>query len=77
MVFQGAEGAYSQMAMFRYFGEQVKSFHVETFRDAMTAIEEGSADFAVLPIENSTAGTSVRFMTCWRSLKIISWGNRS
>ena len=56
VVFQGAEGAYSQMAMFRYFGEQVKSFHVETFRDAMTAIEEGSADFAVLPIENSTAG---------------------
>ncbi|MDY4068660.1 MAG: prephenate dehydratase, partial [Lachnospiraceae bacterium] len=34
----------------------VKSFHVDAFRDAMTAIEEGSADFAVLPIENSTAG---------------------
>ncbi len=56
VVFQGAEGAYSQMAMLRYFGEQVNCFHVETFRDAMTAIEEGSADFAVLPIENSTAG---------------------
>ena len=34
----------------------VNSFHVETFRDAMNAIDEGSADFAVLPIENSTAG---------------------
>ncbi len=56
VVFQGAEGAYSHMAMQRYFGEQVKSFHVDTFRDAMSAIEEGSADFAVLPIENSTAG---------------------
>lgn len=56
VVFQGAEGAYSHLAMLRYFGEQVKSFHVDTFRDAMTAIEEGSADFAVLPIENSTAG---------------------
>ncbi len=56
VVFQGAEGAYSQMAMLRYFGEQVKSFHVETFREAMMSIEEGSADFAVLPIENSTAG---------------------
>ena len=29
---------------------------MDTFRDAMSAIEEGSADFAVLPIENSTAG---------------------
>ena len=56
VVFQGAEGAYSQAAMTRYFGDQVNSFHVETFRDAMSAIDEGSADFAVLPIENSTAG---------------------
>lgn len=56
VVFQGAEGAYSQMAMMQYFGEEVNSFHVDTFRDAMIALEEGSADFAVLPIENSTAG---------------------
>ena len=56
VVFQGADGAYSQVAMMRYFGNMVNSFHVETFRDAMNAIDEGSADFAVLPIENSTAG---------------------
>ena len=56
VVFQGAEGAYSQAAMHQYFGEEVNSFHVDTFRDACCAIEEGSADFAVLPIENSTAG---------------------
>lgn len=56
VVFQGAEGAYSQAAMHQYFGETVNSFHVDTFRDACCAIEEGSADFAVLPIENSTAG---------------------
>ena len=56
VVFQGAEGAYSQAAMVRYFGDQVDSIHVDTFRDAMSAIDEGSADFAVLPIENSTAG---------------------
>ncbi len=40
----------------RYFGSGVNSFHVDTFRDAMLAIDEGSADFAVLPIENSSAG---------------------
>lgn len=56
VVFQGAEGAYSQAAMLQYFGEQVSGFHVDTFREAMSAIDEGSADFAVLPIENSTAG---------------------
>lgn len=56
VVFQGAEGSYSQAAMNRFFGNEIKSFSVETFRDAMVAIEEGAADFAVLPIENSTAG---------------------
>ena len=57
VVFQGAEGAYSQAAMVEYFGDSINSFHVDTFRDAMLAIDEGSADFAVLPIENSTAGS--------------------
>lgn len=56
VVFQGADGAYSQAAMQKYFGDEVKSFHVDTFREAMAAIDEGAADFAVLPIENSTAG---------------------
>ena len=56
IVFQGTEGAYSQAAMKKYFGNNLNSFHVQTFRDAMEAIEEGSADYAVLPIENSSAG---------------------
>ena len=56
VVFQGTEGAYGQAAMRQFFGEDVNSFHVRTFRDAMEAIEEGAADYAVLPIENSTAG---------------------
>ncbi len=56
VVFQGAEGAYSQAAMYQYFGDRIDSFHVDSFRDACIAIEEGRADFAVLPIENSTAG---------------------
>ncbi|HAX50495.1 prephenate dehydratase [Muricomes intestini] len=56
VVFQGVEGAYSQAAMQHYFGENCNSFHVRNFRDAMEAIEEGSADYAVLPIENSSAG---------------------
>ena len=56
VVFQGTEGAYGQAAMRQFFGENVNSFHVRTFREAMESIEEGAADYAVLPIENSTAG---------------------
>ena len=56
VVYQGTEGAYSQLAMKAYFGEEVDSYHVETWRDAMEAIHSGKADYAVLPIENSSAG---------------------
>ncbi len=54
--YQGAEGAYSEMATKTFFGDNVNCFHVDSFRDAFGALEDGSADYAVLPIENSTAG---------------------
>jgi chorismate mutase/prephenate dehydratase len=56
IVFQGLEGAYSQLAMETFFGEDCDSFHVESWKDAMEAIRDGRADYAVLPIENSSAG---------------------
>ena len=56
IVFQGAEGAYSQLALKEYFGNSTNSYNVETWRDAMEAIKNGEADYAVLPIENSSAG---------------------
>jgi len=56
IVFQGTEGAYSQLAMQEYFGKDIDSWHVDTWRDAMEAICKGEADYAVLPIENSSAG---------------------
>ena len=42
--------------MHSFFGESIDSFNVTTWRAAMEAIKTGEADYAVLPIENSTAG---------------------
>lgn len=56
IVFQGVEGAYTQVAMKEFFGNDIDSYNVETWRDAMEAIKSGNADYAVLPIENSSAG---------------------
>ena len=56
VVFQGVEGAYSYAAMRAYFDSEIKSCHVKAWRDAMEMVSEGLADYAVLPIENSTAG---------------------
>lgn len=56
VVYQGTEGAYSHGAALRYFGEDVQAYHVPTWEDAMREVDENRADYAVLPIENSSAG---------------------
>lgn len=56
VVFQGVEGAYSYAAMRAYFPDEINSYHVRTFRAAMEEVAFGKADYAVLPIENSTEG---------------------
>lgn len=57
VVYQGVEGAYAHEATLQYFGEEADAYHVPTWRDAMEAVKNGEADYAVLPIENSTAGS--------------------
>ncbi|MDO4296443.1 MAG: prephenate dehydratase [bacterium] len=56
VVYQGVEGAYSQAAAIQCFGEDTPMYHVKTWEDAMREVEEERADYAVLPIENSSAG---------------------
>lgn len=56
VVYQGVEGAYSYAAMKAFFGDEIENYHVKTWKDAMDTIVSGEADYAVLPIENSTAG---------------------
>lgn len=56
IVYQGVEGAYSHEAAMKYFGQEADLFHVNTWEEAVKAVEGGTADYAVLPIENSSAG---------------------
>ena len=56
VVYQGLPGAYAHDAVCQYFGEDSDMYCVETWRDVMEDVKEGKADYAVLPIENSTAG---------------------
>lgn len=56
VVYQGVPGAYSHAATLKFFGEDADCSPVATFRAAMEAIKNNEADYAVLPIDNSTAG---------------------
>lgn len=60
VAYQGAEGAYGHEAALRHFGVErrpVTFVACRSFRETLDAVEKGAADRAVLPIENSTAGS--------------------
>lgn len=56
VVYQGNPGAYSEIAAINFFGEDVNSIGLSQFEDSFVALKSGSADYAVLPIENSFTG---------------------
>ena len=57
IAFQGEIGAYSEQAALQYFGENITLLPVPTFKALFATIENGTADAAVVPIENSLAGS--------------------
>ena len=56
VIVQGAAGAYSEQAAALLF-PAVEPDRAETFAEACDRVRDGLADVAVLPLENSTAGT--------------------
>lgn len=57
VVYQGEPGCYSEEAAVGFFGPDVDSRGCPWFSDVFQALENGEADYAVLPIENSSTGS--------------------
>lgn len=55
--FQGLRGAYSEMALKKYFGAEAEPFGFNEFEDVFVALDKGHLDYGVLPLENTMAGT--------------------
>lgn len=56
VVYQGVPGAYSQQACVNFFGDAVENEGLNQFEDCFQAVKNGEADYAVVPIENSSTG---------------------
>ncbi|WP_322182390.1 prephenate dehydratase [Neglectibacter caecimuris] len=56
VVCQGVEGAYSHQAALSFFGEAPISF-APTWKQVFEDVKAGRAQFGVLPVENSAAGS--------------------
>ncbi|HAB53377.1 MAG TPA: 3-deoxy-7-phosphoheptulonate synthase [Ignavibacteriales bacterium] len=56
---QGIEGSYSFLASKQFFGsdKDIVFRKMKNFEEAVESVEDSSADYAVLPIENTTSGS--------------------
>lgn len=55
--FQGEPGAYSEQAVFNYFGKEVETVPCESFDMMFDSVINGKSDMLLAPIENSLAGS--------------------
>lgn len=74
VVFQGAAGANSESALINIFGEDCKRKNAMTFAEVLDMVENGEADYGILPMENTFTGsiTDVYDLLSERDLYIIA-----
>jgi chorismate mutase/prephenate dehydratase len=60
VAYLGPPGTFSELAMIRQFGSSVNGEPAASIDDVFRAAETGAADFAVVPVENSTEGAVSR-----------------
>ena len=55
--FIGEFGAYSHKASLGYFGDEITPVPMKTFKDTFQAVQTGSCQYGVIPLENSLSGS--------------------
>jgi chorismate mutase/prephenate dehydratase len=53
----GPEGTFSQQAVLKHFGRSAHGMPMVSIEEVFNEVESGSADFGVVPVENSGQGT--------------------
>jgi chorismate mutase / prephenate dehydratase len=57
VTYQGETGAYSEMAVFKFFGSKVEPVPCKDFREVFESVKTGAVPHGVVPIENSIEGS--------------------
>lgn len=55
--FSGKRGAFAEQAISHYFDTDAKALEVDSFREIFQTVLDGKADYGMVPIENSLAGS--------------------
>lgn len=57
VAFQGIQGAYSESAIYQFFGSETKTLACKSLENIFQAVESNQAEKAILPVENAMTGT--------------------
>lgn len=57
VTYQGEKGAYSEMAVYKFFGRKVEPVPCKDFREVFESVKNGVVSNGVIPIENSIEGS--------------------
>lgn len=60
VAYLGPEGTFSEQAVYQHFGTSINAIPCASIDEVFRAAEAGTADFGVVPIENSTVGAISR-----------------
>ena len=60
VAFQGVRGAYSEWAIYQFFGPKTETMPCKSLEGIFEAVERGQADLGMLPVENALAGSQPR-----------------
>lgn len=73
VAFLGPSGTFTEEASYKHFGRSIKTLSVTSIDDVFREVESDSADYGVVPIENSTQGivNSTLDMFLESNLKIV------
>jgi prephenate dehydratase len=74
VAFQGERGAYSEEAIYQFYGTELETLPCQSLRGIFEAVESGAADYGALPIENSTAGSINRAYDLLLAHDLRVWG---
>lgn len=57
VAFQGIQGAYSESAVYKFFGPDTQTVSCKSLAEIFAAVESGQSDLGMLPVENALTGS--------------------
>ena len=74
IAFQGERGAFSELAVRSLFDEKASVLPCQTFDDVFESVDKGTANYGVVPVENTLGGTiydTLDLLNLYPGIKVI------